>query len=268
MKNSIIIFSIVTTALSLMAFGRINTDESITNQVVTSNNNCLATDKHITEDIKDKTYSDFFYDMSPRFSPIKKSDLDNAKSIVDFLPKDQTQPVVSYKSVSVIIIIDDRQTNIREIGYSDVLTDNQIKLLRSSEYSTNFMIRAEYLEMNKETRKLENRHFSTYLTIVPDIQAEYEGGKDAFLSYLRKNNKENTANLDEEKLQAAKLYYTVTSNGEVTNIKLDRTSGNKEIDKTMIDLITKAPGKWEPAKNSKGEKVDQELVISFGMVGC
>jgi hypothetical protein len=225
-------------------------------------------DEQHKEDLNDKVYSDFFYDMGSRFGPVKKSDLANAKSIIDFLPPEQTDPVVSYKSVSVIIIKDDRQTDIRETGYSDKLTDNQIKLLRSSDYSTNFLIRAEYLEINKETYELESNYFTPQLTIVPEKQAEYEGGKDALLQYLREFNKENTADLNEDKLQPAKLYFTVTKKGGISNIKLDRTSGYPKIDKTMIELITKAPGKWEPAKNSRGKKVDQELVISFGIVGC
>jgi hypothetical protein len=33
-------------------------------------------------------------------------------------------------------------------------------------------------------------------------------------------------------------------------------------------MITNMPGKWNPATNSKGEKVDQELVFFFGRQGC
>lgn len=268
MKKSIIVFSIVLTSLSLIAFGLNNIDESISDHEDSMSYNSSALDIQLKEEINDIVYSDFFYDMGPRFGPIKKSVLDNARSIIDFLPREQTQAVVSYKSVSVIIIKDDRQTDIRETGYSDMLTDNQIKLLRSSDYSTNFLIRAEYLEMNMETNKLEDNYFSPHLTIVPEKQAEYEGGRDALLKHLSKNNIENTANLNEDKLQPAKLYFTVTTKGAISNVKLDRTSGYPKIDKKMIELISKAPGKWKPARNSRGEKVEQELVISFGMVGC
>ena len=36
----------------------------------------------------------------------------------------------------------------------------------------------------------------------------------------------------------------------------------------MIELIYKIPGTWQPAENAKGEKIDQELVLSFGLMGC
>lgn len=35
-----------------------------------------------------------------------------------------------------------------------------------------------------------------------------------------------------------------------------------------MGLITHAPGKWEAAENANGEKVDQDLVFSFGTIGC
>ena len=36
----------------------------------------------------------------------------------------------------------------------------------------------------------------------------------------------------------------------------------------IIKILNEVPGTWIPAKNSKGEKVDQELVVSFGLMGC
>ena len=51
-------------------------------------------------------------------------------------------------------------------------------------------------------------------------------------------------------------------------VKLDGASGYLSINNRMIELINKAPGKWNPAENAKGEKVDQELAVSFGLRGC
>jgi hypothetical protein len=36
----------------------------------------------------------------------------------------------------------------------------------------------------------------------------------------------------------------------------------------MMELIQMTPGQWQPAENELGEKVDQELVVSFGLIGC
>jgi len=286
MKKSIIIFVTLLTTLSLTAFGFINCNDSVTGKVETSSNKIVAVDQQVAEVINDRVLSDFsfdigtiigpinkgdldfFFDFGTRFSAIKKGDLDKSRSILDFLPKDQTQRVVLYKSVDIIIIKDDKQSDIIETGKGGVLTAAQIELLQSSDYSTNIKIRADYLEKNKVTGQLDNSYSTPHLTIVPEKQAVYISGKEALIKYLRENSKENTAIVQKDNLIPAKLYFTVTKKGTISNIKIPRSSGYPSLDKKIIELITKAPGKWEPAENSKGEKVDQELVISFGMVGC
>ncbi|WP_185956540.1 energy transducer TonB [Changchengzhania lutea] len=115
---------------------------------------------------------------------------------------------------------------------------------------------------------MENSYSTPHHTIVPEYQARYKSGKEALATFLKENTKNVTANLDAKKLQAAKLFFTVTKSGTIENVKLDRPSGYPEVDEAMVDLINKAPGIWIPAINYKGEKVDQELVVSFGLMGC
>ena len=69
------------------------------------------------------------------------------------------------------------------------------------------------------------------------------------INYLKAGNKENTLGLDEELLQAAKLYFTVTTEGEIEDIKLDRSSGYSRIDEAMIELLKKCA--WSVGTGSK-----------------
>ena len=117
-------------------------------------------------------------------------------------------------------------------------------------------------------RPLETSHWGPYLPVDPVKQAAYEGGMEALMEYLKENSKEARAGQQMDKLQPFKLVFTVTKKGTIENVKLDGTSGYLSIDYRMIDLILKAPGKWEPAENSKGEKVDQEQVVALGPTGC
>ena len=123
-------------------------------------------------------------------------------------------------------------------------------------------------EKNAETGVLEDTHWTPYLTIVPEKQAEYLKGKESLKKYLKESSEDARAHVIPEKLQPAKLYFTVTKNGTIADVRLDKSSNYPVVDKRMIDLITNLPGKWEPAENLKGEKVDQEFVISFGLMGC
>ena len=268
MKKSIIIFCAVLVTLGLTAFGVLNWNDSMTDQVETSVSEDVAINTQVIGPINKRIFSDFIYDVGPRFGPIKKGDLDKARTFDDFISEEHAKRIVSYKSLSVIYIINDEQSEIRETGYSDELTAAQLELLRSADYSTNFLIRADYQQKNTETGALEDSYSTPHLTIVPEKQAAYVNGKDALMAYLKENSKEVRTNVQADELQPAKLFFTVTKNGTIENVKLDRSSNYPAVDNKMIELISKAPGTWEPAENAKGEKVDQELVVSFGLMGC
>ena len=119
MKKNILILSIALATLSLTAYGVINSKDSVTDQEIASNSELVPLDKKAIEDFNIKAYPDFAYDVGSRFmSRITKEDLHKAKSILAFLPKEQTDRVFRYKSVSVLNVDDYRQTDQREVGYS------------------------------------------------------------------------------------------------------------------------------------------------------
>jgi len=222
----------------------------------------------VASDEKEVVEVDFFYDLGPRYDPITKQFLNEVVRVTEFNTPEENQRIVTLKSTELIFIENDKQTNIRFKGESEMLTEAQLAFLHSAQYSSCFLVRTEFYSQNPVTGEAEFNYYSPHLTVVPEKQAVYKAGKEKLLAYFAKNNKENTLNLDEKKLRPAKLYFTVDKTGQITNVKLDRTSGYADIDDTMIDLLTHLEGDWEAAENEKGEKVDQELAISFGMLGC
>jgi len=266
MKKSILIFCIAITTLSLMAFGFINWNDPATDLAETTSSEVSAFDQLV---INDKARPDFFYDVDSRYGgTITKEDLDKVRLMADFIPKEQMESIVSFHSVTIIFIDDNYESIISEAGESGVFNAAQVKLLQSAAYSTNILVRAEYQEKNEYTGQLYDNYTTPHLTVVPEKEAVYVSGKEALIAYLKENSKEQTTIVKEGELQPGKVCFTVSRNGTISNVKLSATSGYPSIDKTMIELITHAPGKWEPAANSKGEKVDQEFVFSFGIVGC
>jgi hypothetical protein len=267
MKKSILLLSIGVLSIGLMAFGF--SEWNNTSCKTKSNVEKIKSNFYIKSDPKEKVEEiDFAYSVSPRFQPITKRITDNATSITDFLNLEEINEVEKYKSVSLIIIKKDVQTKVREIGFTEKLTDGQMQLLRSLDYSANFTIRAEYYSKDKKTHDSYRNYFSPHHTIVPEKQAEYVQGEKALINQLKVMNKQNTLNLDKDKLRPAKLYFTVAKDGSLKNINLDRSCGYTNIDINIIELITNTKGNWTPAENMAGEKVDQELVVSFGMMGC
>ena len=94
-----------------------------------------------------------------------------------------------------------------------------------------------------------------------------EENKDIF-DYLKVNSKDKTAIIKRDKLQPGKVRFTVTKEGSISNVKMISTSGYVSVDETLVELIKTIPGKWNPATNAEGEKVDQELIFLFGLEGC
>ena len=270
MKKRIIIFSAAVAILSLMAFGVLNINNSKTCETQTIQPANVALNSVAVEKVQNRIYTDFIYDVGTRFNPIKKSDLDAIRSFDDLIGAEHAGRIVEFNLMKVIVIINDKHSDIQVTGKSGNFNAAQLKLLQSLDYSTNLKISADYQESNKETGKIESSQWTPHLTIVPEIQAEYTNGKKALMEYLKENGKAAVAeaNVVAEKLKPAKLFFTVTKNGTIENVRLDRSSNYPLVDERMIELITKTQGKWLPAENSEGEKVNQELVVSFGLMGC
>ncbi|WP_347922358.1 hypothetical protein [Pontimicrobium sp. SW4] len=270
MKKKVLIISAAVITISITVFSVMSFNNLKSNETTLIENNPVVMNTEVNNNMANRIFTDFIYDVGPRFNPIKKTDLDAIRSFNDLIDLEHVQRIVDYKSISVIKIIDDKESNIRETGNSNTLTNIQLEFIQASNYSTNLTFSAYLTEKNPETGAIENTHWSPYFTVVPEKQAEYSEGKDALKKYLKENSKaaRDKANINPEKLQAAKLLFTVTKKGTIENIRLDRTSNYPLVDKTMIELIKNSPGTWKPAENFEGKKVDQELVVSFGLMGC
>jgi len=260
MKKSILIVSAVFTTISLMAFGFLKTE--------TPNKQETAANKTETNPVKTRAVT-FFYDVDSRFmSTVTKEKLHNATSLLDFLPKAQTNQVEIYQSVQVIILDDYHPTDLRATGKDEMLTAAQLELLQTVDYSANILIRADFQEKNKVTGVLSHNYFTPHITIVPEKEASYIFGKAALINYLKVNSKEKIAHVEPGNLKGGKLYFTVTKDGNIANVELAATSGYPTVDEAMLKLMTTTPGMWIPAENANGEKVAQKLVFSFGTIGC
>ena len=146
MKKNIIIICTALIILSLIGFSFINWNDSETEKLETASNDILPIGQLVTVKMenKKKVFDDFIYDVGPRFNAMKKGDLDNMRSYSDFIGDEHAQRIVSYKFVEVIIIENDKESDIRKSGSSNVLNPAQLELLQSSDYDTNLKIRANY----------------------------------------------------------------------------------------------------------------------------
>ena len=271
MKKSILILFAILMMFSLTAFAYINWNNTKTDQERASLTRTSGFEQYLVTTDNDKGVFNLFYNIRNRWSTMTKEDLSNARSIHDILSTEATYDRGSFKNVTISVLHNDkdvRDIEKSEIGQSEVLNDAQINLLHSSDYSTNIKVTALSRRMNAQYDALKYDSLVHYMTIIPEKEAEFAGGFHALIEYIKENSKEKAAIIKRDQLQPGKVFFTVTKKGTIANVKLNSTSGYTSVDEELIKIISNMPQKWNPAENSKGDKVDQEFVFFFGSEGC
>lgn len=268
MKKRIIILSTTLAILSLMVFGFMQGNKAMTVLETTANETATPPEKDLTETKQEKSVPSFFFGIGTRFNAIKKRDLDQARSLIDFLGHDHVLSIISYNSVTVTILDEDKPTNVVASGHEMQLNAAQLELLKASEISTNILIDIDYKIIAPVTGILEDSSWTPYLTVVPEKQAEYIEGNEALLEHIRRNSIEKTPYLNNARPKAGKLNFTVDKTGKIHNLKLSSSCGDPIIDVRIKELMLDSSNKWKPAENTDGEKVEQSLILSFGSMGC
>jgi len=268
MKKHVLIFSSILFAGGLAAYGILNDKYAYVPQAETTCNAQFVSTAFTGNILKPVENTDFFYDFGPRFNPITKKTLAEATSVSDFIDQNEIDRMDGIRSTTLIILENERKTDKSSSGKSEILTSEQLKMIHSLGYSVNFLLRAEFNTKDAQAASKGENIYYPHMTVVPEKQAAFIGGKNLLLDYFRENNGANTSNLDEKKLQSAKLYFTVTKEGKVSNARVDYSCGYPKIDQDMLELVKSLSEQWVPAEDERGEKVDQELVISYGVVGC
>ncbi len=208
--------------------------------------------------------SNFYFEMGSEFqTTITREKLNQAKSVMDIIPEANYWRDKSIKTAELSILKNYFFANLSATSTHLSLNEKQIKILPSAYYSDNLKI-----IINGEDYNQASIHRAYLVTVVPEMQATYNMGLYNFLVYLKKNTESVVGGIDESKLRAGKISYTITSTGELTNVQLLGSSGYPAIDNRLLELIKTAPGKWTPATDSDGKAVDQTLFFSFGAMGC
>lgn len=265
MKTSILILCTALITLCVFAFQSPKTGNETSVSTETLNDGSLRINYFRLDQYNDRVGPEPFYKVDSRFlATVTKETLHTATSIREILPTDACKGIDAFLSVSVTVL--KAGTEIRETGRGDLLTPAQIRLLQSTDYSNHIHIEASYKSAVNTADSQMNLVY--YITVTPERQAVYESGYGQLINYLKKNSEDKVLRLNQDQLKPGKVIFTVGKTGTVSNARLAESSGFPALDKSMLELIQDTPGKWKPAKNAKGEAVEQELVFFFGSEGC
>lgn len=245
MKKNILILSTIISSIGFLAFG------------------CMS----FTEPAEQEK-SDFMFRIESRdFETVSLENLSKATSAVDIVLKPADWSRHPVQTMKVTIFENDKE--ITAIGDGLTFTEEQKKLLGSLDYSDSFNLRAQCMGKNPDAEEMEEYEMNKPFTVIPEKPAVYPGGIEAIFSYLRDECGEEISATQLDKLDPGFIVFTINTSGQIEEAEHLISSGYSEIDNKLVELMMRLPQSWEPAKNSKGEKVEQELALRFGdLSGC
>ncbi|MDZ4708820.1 MAG: energy transducer TonB [Saprospiraceae bacterium] len=205
------------------------------------------------------------FEVRPTYSrPVNKYKLNEATTLVDINPGYPTAWVTDYVSTELTVTSNGKV--IKATGINATLSTDQKNILVLADLGTDIVVDVNYQSKNSITglKKPDQMHFS--MSLIPEIEAEYQGGTQLMTQYLKENAIGKISELDAKKFEGTVIKFTVNEEGEIANARISAASEDEHIDLLLLDAISNMP-KWRPAANSNGTKVKQDFVFSVGLPG-
>lgn len=194
-----------------------------------------------------------------------KEQIKGAEKLSDLITDYPSKWINNYQSVVVFVEFDGEKT--MAIGENENLSLEQINLLTSVKIGSFLSIIVKYQDTNSATKEKENLEMKLYIAITPEGEAEFEGGYQKLIAYLKENRNKKIQRVKFDFMETAIINFTIDKNGNSENVAVEVSSDDSEVDALLIELIKNMP-KWNPAKNSKGENVSQDFEFVIGNDGC
>lgn len=208
----------------------------------------------------------FYYYVGSKYQKtITKSQLNKVELVDDLIVKYPSSWIDEYEKVEIITSKNGYERN--AIAPNNILTDEQKSLFNSMLYGDSYSLSVKFWSKNVVTNKLEEREIYINMSVVPEQEAEYIGGYETMISYIKENSSKKISDHGLAMLDPASMQFTINKQGEIEDLFLNQSSGDKNIDAILMNTLKNMP-KWKPAEDASGSNVDQTFVFNFGMDGC
>ena len=199
---------------------------------------------------------------------VQSEQLKNAKSLSDINAEYPASWIKKGDYLSSEIQVRFDGNTIIASGENDILTFEQIAILGKADLGSNIDIVVNYYKVNSITKSKNVETMKFSVSLVPEQEAEFVGGEDKMMEYLKTNAVDRINESSNNKFEMAKVRFVVNEIGAPMNPQIILTSEDNEIDKLLLNVISNMPA-WKPAQSSDGVKVKQEFEFVVGMmIGC
>lgn len=225
------------------------------------------TNTTLTQQSSDNDYlGNLGYEIQGKYPRlIKKKLLNEPNLISDFIIGYPVNWVNDYTSVEILVINNGK--TLKAKGLNEMLTSEQKNLLKMAEINSEILVNISYKSMNSITKNMDDGKVNIALTVVPELEAEYIGGYQKLKSYLKENAILEISKTTPKEFQHGEVSFTIDEEGNSTNVKLSKPSGDSITDNLLLEAINKMP-KWKPAENLDGKKVRQKFIFRMSLSGC
>lgn len=197
--------------------------------------------------------------------PVKMEKLVSVELLSDFIPDYPASWIKDYESVEILATT--KGLTKKATGKTEALNTEQKSLLKSAELFTKFDISVSHKSPNAVTGIDEVRVIKFSMTVVPNIEAQFEGGAERMKMYVKTNAIDKIPAFSAEYILDGLITFTINEDGFVFGATLTKSTGDPMTDKLLLDTIKNMP-KWNPAVDSKGRRVKQEFEFSVSKGGC
>ena len=191
---------------------------------------------------------------------INRKSLNDVQTIIDINPHYQPAWIKTYSSVEVKAVINGK--SIIATSNNDTFTEEQLDIMRESDYGSDIAIKILYMPENNLTHN-DLQEFSFTYDIDPENNAQFKGGKDLMNQYLKSSTLDLIApsKFKEHNLTAVK--FTIDEDGHIIDPEVIQSSNYPEVDKILLEAICNMPN-WKPAEYGDGTMVKEDYVMSIG----
>lgn len=284
MKTKIAVIAIATLTLGYSGYAFIGTNATKCNEKVECKKTELADLSNSwtqnNNPIREPFNSNNLQIINMQYSVAKSNHFGQAITPAMLLKADKLSDVLkdypsnwlsNYTSVTITTIVNNESVSIE--SKDETLTTEQKELLLNTEMPASFIVDIAYKSENAVTNQAYDNRLTMYGVMVPEIteqlvaitpakEAEFKGGYESLINYLKENSAKQMANKS-----VAAIAFTINEEGKAQNLIMNISTENEALDNLLKEMILNMPA-WTPAENENGKLTTQTFEFSVGIPRC
>ena len=190
------------------------------------------------------------------------ADLNNEANALDVYFRSSW--IRSYVAVEVVATQHGKQR--RAVGKNDMLTPEQLDILRNADPGTPVAVHIQYLPENTLSHN-DVKTIDFECNVMPLRDARFMGGQQKLEDYLTTHAIQKIPADSFQPTDFAAVLFTISESGKVIDAHVFdtgyQTDPHEKANAILLDAVRKMPA-WEPAEFCKGTSIRQNYVLVVG----